>query len=158
MRKESWSGLVRVFGGEILQTPYWSPEVVAATPHEVRWVASTKTFGEPYGSQRGGVEMTLVGPPDASVELQTGQGSVMVPLGKLLIDVVDLPGSSPETGHLLLQPGTGGLTSLGRTEQRLTWVDEPGMSAYYYVRVIQVDGEMAWSSPVWVDSGQPDDA
>lgn len=31
-------------------------------------------------------------------------------------------------------------------------VDEPGPGAanYYYVRVLQADGEMAWSSPVWV--------
>jgi hypothetical protein len=23
--------------------------------------------------------------------------------------------------------------------------------AFYYARIIQVDGEMAWSSPIWVD-------
>ena len=25
---------------------------------------------------------------------------------------------------------------------------------YYYVRVTQVDGEMAWSSPVWTANGE----
>lgn len=35
------------------------------------------------------------------------------------------------------------------------WLDSSGRereSDYYYVRLIQDDGEMAWSSPVWVDS------
>jgi len=148
-----WSGRVQITGGQILQTPFWGPEVVSADVNEVRWVASTKTFGEPYGSQRGGIEMTLIGPSEATVELQTPQGSVTVPLGKLLIDVVEVPGGRKWGGRLLLQRGTGGLSSLGSTEQRLTWTDEDGGAAYYYVRVIQVDGEMAWSSPVWVDVG-----
>jgi hypothetical protein len=31
-------------------------------------------------------------------------------------------------------------------------MDEPesGDANYYYVRVLQADGEMAWSSPIWV--------
>lgn len=143
-----WSGHVRVDGGEIVQTPFWSPEVFAADKHEVRWTACTRSFGAPYGSQRGGIEMTLVGPPDAIVEVSTPQGSATVALGKLLSDVVEIQGT--DGGRLLLQPGTGGLSSLGSSEQRLTWTDDPDCSAYYYVRVIQVDGEMAWSSPVWV--------
>ena len=32
----------------------------------------------------------------------------------------------------------------------LTDADAPEGGTYYYVRVIQADGEMAWSSPVWV--------
>ncbi len=35
------------------------------------------------------------------------------------------------------------------------WVDSSGMereSDYYYVRLIQDDGEIAWSSPIWVDA------
>ncbi|MDX1359191.1 MAG: hypothetical protein R3232_10200, partial [Clostridia bacterium] len=35
----------------------------------------------------------------------------------------------------------------------LNYIDEtpaePG--TYYYIKAVQVDGEMAWSSPVWVD-------
>lgn len=27
---------------------------------------------------------------------------------------------------------------------------EPGAANYYYIRVLQADGEMAWSSPIWV--------
>jgi len=45
----------------------------------------------------------------------------------------------------------GGLVGLGASEHRLSWTDERPGPAWYYVRVFQTDGEMAWSSPVWVD-------
>jgi hypothetical protein len=55
--------------------------------------------------------------------------------------------------ELHLRRGTGRLVGLGITQ----WEGElspdllrPG--SWYYVRVIQVDGEAAWSSPVWVDA------
>ncbi|SHN74914.1 DUF3604 domain-containing protein [Cryptosporangium aurantiacum] len=142
-----WSGHLTIDGGRILATPYWSPEVTAADERTVRWTASTKSFGEPYGAQRGGVEMTLLGPPDARVTVNGTETTLEKLIG------LTLPGG--EGGRLTVIPATGGLTSLGAAEQRLTWTDDPGRGAYYYVRVIQVDGEMAWSSPVWVDTDQP---
>ncbi|MER5214893.1 DUF3604 domain-containing protein [Streptomyces sp. NPDC002838] len=148
-----WSGRLRIDGGKVVRTPYWGPEVTMADEGEVRWTASTKSFGEPYGSQRGGIELTLVGPPEATVDLKTAQGGTTVALGKLLAGAVELPGG--DGGRLCLGRGTGGLTSLGGTERRLTWTDDPGGPAFYYVRVIQTDGEMAWSSPVWVDPEEP---
>jgi hypothetical protein len=36
-------------------------------------------------------------------------------------------------------------------DAKFHWRDRPNESAYYYLRVTQCDGEMAWSSPVWVD-------
>ena len=41
---------------------------------------------------------------------------------------------------------------IGNKEVRLTWKPEslPAGTSYYYVRVIQGDDEMAWSSPVWI--------
>ncbi|WP_461071774.1 DUF3604 domain-containing protein [Streptomyces pseudoechinosporeus] len=148
-----WSGSLRVDGGTIVRTPFWSPEVTLADDHLVRWTAYTKSFGEPYGSQRGGIELTLTGPPEATAVLETAQGGMTVALGKLLAGAVEMPGG--DGGRLRLGRGTGGLTSLGGTERRLTWTDDPGGAAYYYVRVIQIDGEMAWSSPVWVDPEEP---
>ena len=43
----------------------------------------------------------------------------------------------------------------GRESVSFEWLDSSGRereSDYYYVRLIQDDGEMAWASPVWVDS------
>jgi hypothetical protein len=45
---------------------------------------------------------------------------------------------------------------VGPEEIRFSWEDPlplPGTQAnYYYVRVVQVNGQMAWSSPIWVRS------
>ena len=41
----------------------------------------------------------------------------------------------------------------GQAEYRGTWTD-PNPTAgvhYYYVRVEQADGELAWGSPMWID-------
>ena len=43
----------------------------------------------------------------------------------------------------------------GRESIDFEWIDSRGKereSDYYYVRLVQDDGEMAWSSPIWVDS------
>jgi hypothetical protein len=64
-----------------------------------------------------------------------------------------LPGA---VGTFAVQPGTGALTSLGRRSVDLSWTDEDSTAAaYYYVRVFQIDGEMAWSSPIWVTPPEP---
>ena len=43
----------------------------------------------------------------------------------------------------------------GRESIFFEWIDSSGRereSDYYYVRLVQDDGEIAWSSPIWVDS------
>jgi hypothetical protein len=41
----------------------------------------------------------------------------------------------------------------GTRDAELAWTDPapPASGAWYYLRVIQADGERAWSSPVWID-------
>jgi hypothetical protein len=44
----------------------------------------------------------------------------------------------------------------GQTQIRRTWADpkpSPGVH-YYYIRVEQVDGELAWASPMWIEYGK----
>lgn len=144
-----WSGSLSVHGGSILQTPYWSPEICAVDEHMVSWSAATKSLGEPYGAQRGGVEMTLLGPDDATVQVKTSYGELTATLADLRNGPVDVPASAP--GGFRIQPGVGGLVGLGAREQRVRWTDEPSQPSWYYVRVYLADGEMAWSSPIWVD-------
>jgi hypothetical protein len=64
----------------------------------------------------------------------------------------ELPGTP---GTFRIQPGIGALTSLGAATVDVTWADDSwqangAATAFYYVRVFQIDGEMAWSSPIWV--------
>ncbi|MDQ3028454.1 MAG: hypothetical protein M3R09_00135, partial [Actinomycetota bacterium] len=109
---------------------------------------------------RGGIELTVVGPPDAMVRVDSGGGKVSADLATLREHPVDATATTMSTraqssGRLRLQPGVGGLSTLGGSQLRLRWTDERAEPAWYYARVYLVDGEMAWSSPIWVDSDQP---
>ncbi|TMR90998.1 DUF3604 domain-containing protein [Nonomuraea basaltis] len=146
-----WSGSLTIEGGEVLLTPYWSPEIIEVDRDGIRWQASTKSFGEPYGAQRGGIELTLLGPGEATVNVKTSQGEHTTTLGTLRAAIVEVPVRNGNDGRMRLQHGVGGLTSLGGNEHRFQWVDETAGSGWYYVRAYQTDGEMAWSSPIWVD-------
>jgi hypothetical protein len=145
----AWDGTLTVDGGEVQQTAYWSPEVTAADRHHVSWTDTTKTFGEPYGAQRGGIELTLLGPPEAMVDIHTGHGRLTAPLATFAGGVTEMPLDCP--GHFTAKPGTGGLAGLGSSEHRLTWTDTVTEPTWYYLRAFQIDGEMAWSSPIWAD-------
>lgn len=113
-------------------------------------MAATTSFGEVYGVQRGDVELTVLGPPGAQVSVRTAQGGTTTTLERLLAGPLDVPVTG--RGRLSLRSGVGGLTGLGSREHRLRWSDPTGGPAWYYLRAIQTDGEMVWSSPVWVDS------
>lgn len=153
-RHRDWDGTLTVHGGQVLATPFYSREIRAVTDTSVHWEATTESFGGGglYGPTRGGIEVTLLGPPDAEVEVVTASGRVSATLAALRAGPVDASGAEAPDGSVLrLQPGTGGLTSLGGRERTLTVTDPDGAPAFYYVRVYLVDGEMAWSSPIWVD-------
>ncbi len=152
-----WDGRLSVEGGRLLLPPYVGPEVVAVDEHAVAWEHVTHSFGEPYGAQRGGVEVSLVGPADALVHIACGGRTIRIGLGELAARLgtgAFVPDSETVLGlpgELLLQPAVGALLGLGARELDVTFddVDAPG-AAFYYARVFQVDGEMAWSSPIWV--------
>lgn len=155
-----WSGVLSVDGGEVLQTPWWSPEIREVHRSSVRWNARTHGFGGGgiYGPTRGGVELTVLGPPNARVSVKTVSGTVTATLETLRRGPVDADGpDAPIEGVLRIQPGTGGLISLGAASHRFSWLADPvSGSTWFYLRVFQVDGEMAWSSPIWVDPPRQD--
>ncbi len=55
-----------------------------------------------------------------------------------------------QDGEVIYSEGAGGRRHMKFDE--VDW-DAEG-SSFYYMRVFQTDGEMAWSSPIWVDAGQ----
>jgi hypothetical protein len=144
-----WSGRLLVRGGEILDTEFWSPEVVDVEHNRVEWVARTRNFHSQYGAQRGGVELTVLGRPEAELQVTTPSLCGRASLGELLA-VRRLELGASEAGVLGLQLGTGGLVSLGTDEMRVSFEEAVTEPSWYYLRVTLVDGEMAWSSPVWV--------
>jgi hypothetical protein len=151
-----WDGRLRVTGGGRLLLPdFVGPEVVAMDGGSITWEHVTHSFGEPYGAQRGGVEMSVCGPPDATVHIECGGRAVTLELAKVAGQlaaggvVLDTPHTSLP-GELALQPAVGALLGLGVPALDVSLVDDAGAAAFYYARVFQVDGEMAWSSPIWV--------
>ncbi len=160
-----WDGTLSIQGGRVQSTPWWSPDVVAVGEQAVSWQNSTYSFGDPYGAQRGAVELTLVGPATARVTVQIGQRRLVTTLGAIEAafasgQTVDIPGPADLVGAVCLQRSVGGLTSLGSRRVDLSWTDGgldltalPVVATFYYVRAYLVDGEMAWSSPIWITAG-----
>lgn len=142
-----WRGRLAIDGGRVLQTTYWSPEIVDVSPSQVAWAAETRNFNSQYGAQRGGVEMTLVGSPDATVTVATASMSGHAPLAAIRAGVLL---AESRQGRLALKEGTGGLGSLGTRELTLSVEKPVAGPSWFYPRVILEDGEMAWASPVWV--------
>jgi Protein of unknown function (DUF3604) len=158
-----WDGRLTVTGGWLALPEYVGPEVVALDEGAVAWEHVTHSFGEPYGAQRGGVEVSVCGPPDAQVHIECGGRALHIDLADLAarLDAARLdagrwlPDRDPDRalpGELALQPATGALLGLGVPALEVSFddIDAPPGPAFYYARVFQVDGELAWSSPIWV--------
>lgn len=171
----TWDGALTVSGGGRLVVPeFVGPEVIELTKKTVRWEHQTFSFGEPYGAQRGCVECSVVGSPQARVRIETNGRDVTLTLGEIVAGLAcgdieldrvtawdagtSAPGHQVDSedatrGRLRLQPGIGALESLGRTDLEVEWTDESELSgpSFLYARLVLADGEMAWTSPIWVD-------
>lgn len=148
---EVWDGRVRLHDATVVRTPFVSPAITAVNRTGLAWRDTTHSFGEPYGAERGDVEFTVDAAPGARLELDCAGAHLELDpavLGHRTVPV-DLPAS--RGGTLRLQPGVGGLVPLGTRPLDLSWTDTDEAPAFYYVRVYLADGEMAWSSPIWVD-------
>ena len=149
-----WDGRLTVHGGRLVLPAYVGPEVTEMDDSTVAWQHVTHSFGEPYGSQRGGVEVSVCGPGEAQLTIECAGRTVRIGLAELASRLAEGPfvpdGNGP--GELALQPCVGALLGLGMRELDVDFTDFRDDAAFYYARVFQVDGEMAWSSPIWVRS------
>lgn len=148
-----WDGALKVEGQASLAPVAFVPPAVTAV--EATGMSWAFALPERYGGrpQAPGVTTlgaTVIGPPDSIVVVEAGPC-------ELTFTLADLADGTPLTdirdgGELAVRAGTGGLTNMGTS----TWVSTANpelvrAGSWYYVRAIQVDGEMAWSSPVWVE-------
>ena len=144
-----WSGQASVQGGEFLRTAYYAPAITEVEPSRIAWRARTEFRGDLHGLSRGGIEATAIGPRDAIVEVVTEFGRLHTRIGDLA-DGRSSKMNAPAGGTVSVQPGTGGLSSLGSRRVDLAFDDPLDSPTWYYLRVFLVDGEMAWTSPIWV--------
>ena len=154
-----WDGELSVRGGALVVPEFVGPEVTSASADRVTWAHRTYSFGEPYGAQRGCVEVSFVGPRDAQVHVRCGGRDVTLTLGEIADGIasggveLDPPVTDvAASGRLRFLPSIGALESLGVRDLDATFTDAEPLdgASYTYARLILVDGEMAWSSPIWV--------
>lgn len=69
-------------------------------------------------------------------ELRSETGQLARSVGSVELVATEVDPNAPRTAQFTYREATG-------TERR--------GSDYYYVRVVQLDGHLAWSSPIWVD-------
>lgn len=147
-RRLRWDGHLTLEGGIIsgartvgFDTP--RDGIVEQTAHTVRWVSST--VGDPDG-----LILSVVAPDDARLRIVT-------PVVEREVTIGDLRNGDVVVNDLGLD-----------REVRIGWLstesppldvdvtvegEHPRASIPYWVRVVQEDGEVAWSSPIFVDAG-----
>ena len=146
-------GSVSVSGGaRLVPTAFYPPEVTSFDDAGLTWSSALPPW---YGKRRSppaivNIGVSIEGPADAVVTIEANGVRQQLRLGELTDARVWT--ASTDLLELHARRGTGGLTGMGVTK----WQGEvatdlllPG--SWYYVRVIQIDGETAWSSPIWVD-------
>ncbi len=153
------AGSVTVHGPAVLRATDWvAPEVTSLNPTSMSW---STTVPEWYGKRQRppatvNLGFTLDGDPNAEISIAAGSCLIRATLGELKQELADREscrGVSADGWDLRIRRGAGGLIGLGSP----TWTGRAPAevlrsNSWYYVRVLQVDGEIAWSSPVWVDA------
>ena len=138
-----WDGHLSVEGGRLVLPDHVGPEVVAMDSHRVTWHHVTHSFGEPYGAQRGGVEVSVCGPDEAQVIIVCAARSVRIGLAELATRLLRGPFVAEDgpglAGTLALQPAVGALLGLGVRALDVAFHDDEPLRdvAFYYARAFR---------------------
>ncbi|MGJ6979855.1 DUF3604 domain-containing protein [Aestuariimicrobium soli] len=149
-----WSGSLTVEApGRVVPAGHWPVVVASVDDHRVVWEAA---LPDPYAGVWGApgvivLGATIEGPDETEVTVEAAGRRVVFRLGDLRGADAGVLTDGRDAGELAVRRGSGGLDGLGAS----TWassVPVPARSGcWYYTRVTRVDGEMAWSSPVWLE-------
>ena len=148
-RRAIWDGNICVHGNRILEAKtvaFDSPADGIVGQSDTRIEFRSRTTGDPDG-----IEVLLETPNQGSIELET-------PLGRLeaAIPALNHEGVLERLGGLDLQAS---ICRYPEAPERLTrtlalecsWRPIPGQTTPLFIKATQVDGHMAWSSPVYVN-------
>ncbi|MFB6159858.1 MAG: DUF3604 domain-containing protein [Haloferacaceae archaeon] len=140
-----WSGGVALDRGEIGDVEPFGfdhPEdgVTTRRADAVFWDAGTT------GNHQG-VRLRVDAPTDATLSVGTAAASASIPLADLAADPVRVDADGIDAGLTVRRRGEATTTDATVT---LRDANAPAGRHPYWVRVRQADGEMAWSSPVFV--------
>lgn len=162
-----WEMSLEVDGAELLammpcfQSGPFEPErrneVLEMTPTRCRWRSYTSRQQAFAEQATNALVFEIAGSPDARLELritQPAERAISRTLGQLMErSAAEFTGGFTSESVLVHR-----LVPMELYETSLALDDEPsgdGGTDYYYLRVRQANGHMAWSSPIWaVGSGQ----
>ncbi len=144
-RKTTWDGELRLEGNHFTSAQpinFWNPEqcFISEEGHRVIWQSQTAGFFS-------GVEMKLKDPLQGNLSLQSRQLSCTIRIGE-----IGLEGLTYEAGGLEKKLRVFRLPDENRNlsvNRDLRVLLNKGDNALY-VKLIQEDGHVAWSSPVYV--------
>ncbi|MGQ9682875.1 MAG: DUF3604 domain-containing protein [Anaerolineae bacterium] len=142
-RQAPWDGTLRLQGGRLLQAleyGFHSPAqgIVLRQEQNVSWRSTT-------AGNENGLLLQVDADPEARLEFHA-------PLGSLKVGMSEIPAFRDLGGeglYVRIEPRPVGT---GQRDLELTWQEDvlPSAPALYWMRVLQVDGECAWSSPIHV--------
>lgn len=149
-RKQTWDGELTVRGARIHDVSPFAfdhPEegLIGGDGQRVRWTSET-------AGDYDGLWLELADVTDPEIEFDAGPLTVTQPLagigdGPMFVEAAGLG------AHLRLQalPRDG-----GPLDTVLSWVDAAPLAGVhaYHIRVTQLDGHMAWSSPTYVETAE----
>lgn len=170
-----WRGSVEVAGAQIrdvrepwfLNPTSWRTARAAGDPNRIQWNSNTRGRGQSLLLKLSGVT------PDTTVRVRLAAGREVVAQDGTTSEMMDRPAADLPAENIVFRIGDL-RQGLGRRELKtgnnidlvqvqliparapldrefsFADTDAPQSGDYYYVRVVQVDGAMAWSSPIWV--------
>ncbi len=145
-RLAKWDGFLELDRGEIADVQshaFDSPveKVVRENAGKVSWISSTAGDAD-------GIILTLNAPEEAKLRFQSDIVAFSLSLNEIQAGPVVIEGGGVDLKVTVewLPAGTGEHTAnFEYVEQDLSRDPTP-----YYVRVLQLDGAKAWSSPIWI--------
>ena len=146
-KKVVWRGGIALDKGAMLaHTPYaldqYDDTITRVSNKVLRF--STATSGDPDG-----VLIDLDAPADARLSFFSDVKSFILPIGEISAEPTIIPAGGVNIQVLVGEVGT----TLKDWSARFQFTDEDASSCVvnpYWVRVLQVDGGQAWSSPIYV--------
>lgn len=145
-RHQRWDGGLRLSEGQILEATAWSFDSPAdwleqVGDRDVRWHSGTSGDAD-------GVLLRLDTPPGATLDFDTPPATHTFAVDDLGLDPVELDLGGIERRVVVDRAPRMD----GPWEAEHRWRDEapPAGEHAYWVRVTQVDGDIAWSSPIFI--------
>jgi uncharacterized protein DUF3604 len=139
---ESWEGTLRLSEGHFLPSPSSDPEK-KEIKNEFHWVSGTPgrwSFRHDLIAESPATALLALELPGLKKKYSLRE----IIAGEIIIDL--------NPGKLMLKKGDVPTQSLRTDQARFEFTDDNFVhgTSWYYLRAIQMNGEMAWSSPIWI--------